>query len=380
MKNLLNLLALSFSLLFIIASAPQKEDYNIFLTIDGIQYDSAIIGFVPATNRDIEIYDTALIVNGNLKYNFDANELHEGFIIPFQLFYRFENGKRIPLPSSRIRFYINAGDVIKIKANVEDQIVAYSSEGNALSKQLAEASGGMKEVYHARLKFESEFNSKIQSKWTDVENEAYWKNREENNKAYTEKNIEFISNHLNYDYSARLLLEIEDKQKVSMLYRQLDKSIQESYYGQQVGNMIAGWGIITPGLQFPDNLKLKTLQGETINLKDYKGKFILLDFWGSWCMPCLAEVPELKKLVEEHKEKLVLVGLICGDSKEKATQALEKYDMDWLQLYSDTNYFPQQFGVRVYPTKVLIDDKGIVVKEYTGSSEANFAYIREAIK
>ena len=108
--------------IILLLAACKKQQFNINCHLDGLNNDSVIIGFTPQSNLNDEVMDTAIAKNGIIKYYFPANELNEGVIIPFDLIYKFKNGRSYPLPSSRIRFFINKGDNIIIKGSIKDQI------------------------------------------------------------------------------------------------------------------------------------------------------------------------------------------------------------------------------------------------------------------
>ena len=120
-----------------------------------------------------------------------------------------------------------------------------------------------------------------------------------------------------------------------------------------------------------------SLDGTLVDLKEYRGKFVLLDFWGSWCLPCLVEIPELKRLKEQYGDKLVLVGMICNDNQRNAKKTIAKHAIDWVQIYSDKNEFPSRFGVRTFPTKLLLDENGVIVKVFEGTSAQVISEIEE---
>ena len=109
-----------------------------------------------------------------------------------------------------------------------------------------------------------------------------------------------------------------------------------------------------------------TLSGESINLTDYRGKYVYMDFWGSWCKPCLEEIPELKRVYDIFEgEHFSLLGIAYDDSTQLVTY-LEKTGVKWPQILqsADTpedNYIVQKYDVSGYPTPFLIDPNGKVI-------------------
>lgn len=129
-----------------------------------------------------------------------------------------------------------------------------------------------------------------------------------------------------------------------------------------------GWYATKSGQKLPA-FAATSIEGKSIQLSDYRGKFLLLDFWGSWCAPCISETPTLKAFNEKYNDKLVLIGLICKDTKSKAAAAIKQNKLNWTQLYSEKDEFGSLFGITAYPTKILIDQNGNVIKTFVGLND-----------
>ena len=116
-------------------------------------------------------------------------------------------------------------------------------------------------------------------------------------------------------------------------------------------------------------------EGQEVSLKSVvenpANKYVLLDFWASWCGPCMGEVPHLKKTYEEfHKKGFEIFG-VSFDSKAKDwTEAVEKNGMDWIHvsaLSGFDNQAAEDYAVRGIPSNFLIDSEGkIVAKDLRG--------------
>ena len=354
-------------ILFLLSCSPRTQN-NIICKIDGLKNDSALIAFVQQSEREKEIVDTIIFKNGYASYNFSVSELYEAFIIPFDLIYKFENGKSYPLPASRINFYIDSLSNVKINGKIEDNCVIYEVIGNQLSEQLVIARNMKIPLYKERVLFESEYNLIGKNK---IDEEEYWKLRKENNNKYQQQSINFIKKHPESEYTPRLLLEIQDKELVVELFNTLTKNSKESYFGSIIGEMIDGWMSTTPGLQFP-NIVDKNLNGKTFQLSDLRGKYVILDFWGSWCSPCLSEIDKLKSLYENNKDKIEIVGIACNDDINRLKETISSNKINWEQLFegqTDEKKYSVRFGIRNYPTKILLDTEGKIYKVYTGVDE-----------
>ena len=107
------------------------------------------------------------------------------------------------------------------------------------------------------------------------------------------------------------------------------------------------------------------IDGFPFTLSSLKGKYVLLDFWASWCIPCRKENPKLKLLYEQYKEKgLEVIGVSLDTNEEKWKEAVEKDDLPWIHI-SDLKGFNNEIsstlGIRSIPTTILIDPEGKIV-------------------
>ena len=88
---------------------------------------------------------------------------------------------------------------------------------------------------------------------------------------------------------------------------------------------------IKEGLPAPD-FTLNDLNGQPLALSSLRGKYVVLDFWGSWCGWCIKGIPDMKKYYEKYKGKLEILGIDCRDTEEKWKAAVEKHELPWLHV------------------------------------------------
>lgn len=131
---------------------------------------------------------------------------------------------------------------------------------------------------------------------------------------------------------------------------------------------------VTIGEQVPE-LGLKDLNGNVLELKSQRGKYVVLDFWGSWCTWCIKGFPKLKEYYAKYKDRLEIVGIDCNDTAEKWAAAVKKHNVPWLHVRSEDGIAEQKFRVQGYPYKVLISPEGIVLKTYLGETDDFYQYL-----
>ncbi len=123
---------------------------------------------------------------------------------------------------------------------------------------------------------------------------------------------------------------------------------------------------VTYNIYLP-NFSIKTLKGKIFKLSDNKGKFVLIDFWGTWCGPCVGEVPHIIELAKSIPDKQpVIIGLSVGDTKDKLTQFIAEKKINY-QVAMCSEQIQQQFGINSFPSTFLVDKEGkIVAKNLRG--------------
>lgn len=105
------------------------------------------------------------------------------------------------------------------------------------------------------------------------------------------------------------------------------------------------------------------LNGKAVSLSNYKGKYLFVDFWATWCQPCVEELPELTGLYGKvNKDSIAFVGIVGEDTKERLTKFLKKNPIAWPQIYSDSiNKLIEAYSINGYPSTFLIAPDGTIL-------------------
>ena len=116
----------------------------------------------------------------------------------------------------------------------------------------------------------------------------------------------------------------------------------------------------------PD-FSLKDSKGNTVSLKDFRGRTVLVNFWASWCAPCLEEIPSLLRMQKAMpKEKLTVLAVTVDTKWEDAHKAI-KPDADLLVLMDKDSSVAKSYGTVKFPESFVVDAKGNIVAKFIGS-------------
>lgn len=119
------------------------------------------------------------------------------------------------------------------------------------------------------------------------------------------------------------------------------------------------------------------LEGNDVSLADFEGKVLLIDFWESWCGPCLQVFPAMQKLREEYPENFEVLAVTLGmtEGPEEAKAFREEHGYDFNFLY-DKHGVSEKLGIHSIPYKIYIDPEGKMIKQELGSSGRQGDYDR----
>jgi thiol-disulfide isomerase/thioredoxin len=132
---------------------------------------------------------------------------------------------------------------------------------------------------------------------------------------------------------------------------------------------------------FAPDFSLITLQGEYISSEDLRGKVVMLDFWGTWCPPCVESVPTVADIEKRYSAKPFQLISISSDENDDAWRSfVAKHKMTWAQCRDSSRRVISTFDVHSYPTYVLIDHEGIVRYRNSGFGGGTYSELGNAIQ
>lgn len=166
-----------------------------------------------------------------------------------------------------------------------------------------------------------------------------------------------------------------EKNKVIELYESLSDRIKTSKNGLAIKQFLSLPETPEIGDKYID-FELPDTKGKTVKLSDIKGKYILIEFWASWCGPCIKENPKLIKAYNKYKNQgFEIIGISLDVNKKNWLKAIEKDRLPWVNisdLKGDRNDAALIYGVNMIPANFMIDQEGIIIaKNLRGSQLEN---------
>lgn len=195
---------------------------------------------------------------------------------------------------------------------------------------------------------------------------------------------DFIKNNPESPATAYAMLEVEGQDFLDLFPTLSEQARKSPFYPlveqkkKQVEARLAAErrrAELTSGTVDAPAFTLDNLEGKPVSISDFKGKWVVIDFWGSWCKWCLKGFPDLKKAYKDYEGKLEIIGVDNRDTKEAWKAAVERFKLPWVHVYN-----PQDTGdallaaycVEGFPTKAIISPEGKVMDITVGEDPSFF--------
>ncbi len=376
----------------LLAACSSHQPGEISGSLSGVGSDTLLVrSFVldpTNTGRPELDLDTVPLVNGKFSFNLESNALRMVRIGELPSSKPNPDGS-IPAASMEVIYFaLLPGKSVTIEGSLHN----YKLGGDPFYESLSQLDT---EIYPIMQKIDSvsadyrRMAQKGVSEEKIQEIAAQMNSLQQNIK---ETYVRFIKEHAEQDVSAYLLA-MEGNRLGDAIGELLDliaepvrngvmapmyQSIKQSYE-YQVARQKAKEKI-KEGAPAPE-FTLKDINGKDFSLSSLKGKYVILDFWGSWCGWCIKGIPDLKKAYEKYKGQLEIVGIDCNDTEEKWKAAVEKHTLPWIHVRNEGNPdVTLLYGIEGFPTKIILDKEGNIVKTVVGEDPEFYKHLDALMK
>lgn len=258
-----------------------------------------------------------------------------------------------------------------------------------LDSSIIELSGNINYPHRLNVKggreneIEQKYNAEVYWVYEELLSEADKKDRIRLGNEKKENTISFINSNLNRITSIRLLhqllLDFEDEiDRFENIWNNISKDIQHSNWGTKFSKQLKNV-LFQPeiGKKAP-NFSISDTNGNVITLGDYEGRYVLLNFWGQWCSPCVKSYPALRTLNEKYPKQLQIIGIAAEHAKDrdKWQTTIQENNLTWIQSSEfefDKGRINSLYNITAFPTYFLLDREGeIVLKTYSVTEVQEF--------
>ena len=251
-----------------------------------------------------EIVKISLCINDKISFKASTKE----FCMPKIFFFSSIN---------LIRFFFDPKNNIVIAGKLKGNFIDYQIlKGNKLSLQYSELlkdlSSSYEEAEVLRLK-------QIDNHEIKLQHDSLIR------KVIPQKELSFVKRHLDYELSANILNDDRylSHDTIIMYAHQLSENVREHKFGKKLLKSIEAWDNTKIGKLAP-RFSQTTFTGNQLVLDKLKGKYVILDFWGSWCWACIADFPKMKEYYKKYDGEIEIVGIACNDTKSAWERAIKK--------------------------------------------------------
>ncbi|MBR3079301.1 MAG: TlpA family protein disulfide reductase [Prevotella sp.] len=239
-------------------------------------------------------------------------------------------------------------------------------------------------VKYRKMRDNSTFSKSDQEKfYKNVYLESY--NR------YQEALVHYIKEHAKMEAAIMLLKDIDGLDKMKEAYTLFDPSVREGRMKPLFDSWVSdaekriqeeaeekeAAKKQAAGLEAPV-FTLNDINGNPLTLSSLRGKYVVLDFWGSWCVWCIKGFPKMKEYYAKYPGKFEILGVDCKDTEDKWKAAVKKHELPWLHVYSPKgSTILDDYGVTGFPTKIIIGPDGKIFKTIVGEDPSFYTLLDE---
>ena len=355
----------------------QKPNFQLKANVGDFCKDSLLV----YKGRGVKM-DTILVKNGKFTYSATLDKPSRYFLITPEAYrtqvWRALNVLCIPGEKAQL--------TTKGKGEYDLTGSKYYQQYQEMDKMQTEASRELRD--YDRL-----MSEKLYAKGSD--RAAVKKEYEEKSavlkKARNDKYFAFVTQHPDYDCCAELIEELDDVKDMEKLISLFSESVKngkmKDYYqpifdrAKKNAEMEEkAKKVQASGVEAPD-FTLKDINGKDLSLSSLRGKYVVIDFWGSWCIWCIKGMPKMKEYYEKYKGKFEILGVDCNDTEAKWKAAVEKHQLPWLHVYNPKGSdVLSKYAIQGFPTKIVVGPDGKIVKTIVGEDPAFYTLLDEVLK
>jgi len=349
----------------IISLSGNAQETTFHGKIAGIDSAQISVLVLPLKKGEIPIVDKIQCVHGEfdcrIKLNLNMWHLVKLRSSAFNSVFGKEKTSSQKLKNREIIFFIQPKDKVSISAKIGEYGLNYQITGNEISVQRNEFK---KKLYSLEEQNNRLIILRDKSEKENPNAKELADKLSSINDQISHIELATIAQHPDWNNSAVRLADYPTD-TISKYYKKFTTDVQNSFFGIHLSKIL---NAAEPGSPAPA-FTLQNDKGKDVSLNDFTGKYVVLDFWGTWCGYCVQGIPKMKEYYSKYKDKIEFLGIDCRDNKQAWIKAIAKYNLNWVNLFAENEKIAEKYGVEGYPTKIIIDKEGKIAIKTTGESD-----------
>ena len=370
----MNKMFLGLSLL-LCAQTAAATDGNFTVKSELKNFGDTVVALIPQDNGYRR--DTILVKNDRFNATLRLDEPKDIFLVSMGTLHRTER--------KRLSIIAVPGETVELKGDLNSR---YDIGGSRFYQQYGQFDRELEVAQKALQDFTESLSKRIEA---GEERAKVMKEYEEKAPGFEQKINDaimgFVKSHPDWEAAAAAVTSLEGEKieetakllsatvKAGRMKNYLQRAIDD--YKKQAEAEAKSKAAQAAGVVAPD-FTLNDIHGKPLSLSSLKGKYVLLDFWGSWCIWCIRGMPQMKEYYKKYAGKFEILGIDCNDPEDKWKAAVKKHELPWLHVYNpkDSKVLAD-YGVRGFPTKILVGPDGKIVRTVVGEDPAFYQFMDE---
>ncbi|WP_421920211.1 thioredoxin-like domain-containing protein [Marinifilum sp.] len=376
-----------------IAISACRQKHNLIADIEDLGNDTIYVEYIPISQLgkiNEPFKDTIFSKNNKFTFDLPCEE-------PSLTYFFFKKGRftrlngHLYIPDQKSLFLlINPNDRIKVEGELYDYYLDYQAFGSEFNQEFSHLRGGYIRESSQAVKIELQIDSLSGKGNRKLVNDLFAERR----KAGVSEEImqlEYLRNNQDKELSAFCLL-LQRLDTIAKYSDHLDSKVKNGIFKNELERKCHRYQKYTKikeaekriieGSLAPD-FSLQSIKGTKLRLSSVTDKYVILDFWGSWCGWCTKGFPKMKEYYSKYRDQIEIVGIACSDTEDNWKKSVKKNKLEWLNVINDEDLKKDvsvMYGIQAYPTKIILDKDKMIVAKYSGESEDFYEKLDELMK
>ena len=341
--------------------------------LEGLECDSLLVMYGNFGQRSEQLRDTIALRDGRFEFHLTSDHIQEFHIWELPSAKPLPDGRRRAMKAQSLTFPLLPSSSLEIVGTLTD----YTLSGDPFYVEFQEFRASLEPINQRIADVMAEVKRLQEAHAPQAEVMKAYEPMRQLSLDRSDMTFDYIRTHPDSDVAVCLLNTISIKQateglnliserartgKMADVYLTIKNCIEREAHRQEAAKSL------TEGVPAPD-FSVTTMDGSTLSLASLRGKYVVLDFWGTWCGWCIKGMPQMKEAYAKCSGQIEFVGIACNDTEARWRKSVEDLALPWLHtLNTEDNDLSVLYGVGGYPTKFILTPEGKILKKFVGET------------